>query len=126
MAPSVHLAIGVSPLLSQLVPRLRLRQQLRHRALAQTQNVPGDDRRFLYCICSFCYDYYSSFSMNISFNTENIDPTLRRASVRYCEQRGVLELSESLQVCQELGLLFVPCCNAACPEICLFLFVEVL
>ena len=45
MAPSVHLAIGVSPLLGQLVPRLRLRQQLRHRALAQTQNVPGDDRR---------------------------------------------------------------------------------
>ena len=45
MAPSVHLAIGVSPLLGQLVPRLRLRQQLRHRALAQTQNVPGDERR---------------------------------------------------------------------------------
>merc|ERR1712223_2359656 len=42
--------------------------------------------------------------------------TLQRASVRYCERKGVLELSENPRVCQEPGLLFVPCCNAACPE----------
>ena len=44
--PSVHLSIRVSALLRQLVPRLWLRQQLWHGALAQTQNIPdGDDRQ---------------------------------------------------------------------------------
>ena len=74
---------------------------------------------------SFSMNICSSF-MNISSSTENIDPTLQRASVRYCERKGVPEPSESPRVCQEPGLLFVPCCNAACPESCSFLFVEIL
>ena len=41
MAPGVHLAIGVSPLLRQFVPRFRFWQQLRHCALAQTKHIPG-------------------------------------------------------------------------------------
>ena len=45
VAPSVHLSIRVSALLRQLVPRLWLRQQLWHGALAQTQNIPG--RKFV-------------------------------------------------------------------------------
>lgn len=39
--PGVHLAVRVAPLLRQLVPRLRLRQQLGHRALRQPQHELG-------------------------------------------------------------------------------------
>ena len=39
----MHLAIGVSALLSEFVPRFWLRQQLRHCALAKAQHIPDYD-----------------------------------------------------------------------------------
>ena len=42
VAPGVHLAVGVPPLLRQLVPGLGLGQQLADGALAQPQHVLGE------------------------------------------------------------------------------------
>lgn len=42
-SPSVHFPIAVAALLRQLVPGLRLRQQLRNGALRQPQNVLGEE-----------------------------------------------------------------------------------